>query len=517
MVSSLGYVSLELRNHIRLCCENVFFSRCELLVSILDTETGTRSVQLPHEDLNSVFFQPLVLVPHLVLNEIPCEKNNVKYIFNYLETGEVPEVGRDPNLYKQMYDSFRYLLCTDVIPHISLEDNDLGTLRYEDRITNSDSGELVLLFDSSRSSQVSFQWNYGLTGELNDLSYPLLGADFVGSKKKRLYIPPTLSDAVRRVFGCGGCAIMEFFRDVFTLFHGVLCVAGSACREMFRPERYARDKNNSYEICFTKTDTISATHVIDVVGMLYGKHFGDYVTIRTRREFVFFRPLPSHRQVVRIVMEGYTSLRDVLTRQDIDSDCFVYDGITFGTNQRGLRYLRTNTNIVDLTRLSRHYEARLALAQISWGIGIQLPNFQQRRVISEKTKLGSCRGLGKLLRYLSLETKDLQNIILSGEHDIATLFTCTSQKLFEKKLSSIRSFYQTKPKTYIPFVVRIVKVRNPKEVQNIFLASPSLLSAKYVDQENTDPSLWCEPVLYRRAYIPRIQRGGQWYAGAYSV
>lgn len=79
--------------------------------------------------------------------------------------------------------------------------------------------------------------------------------------------------------------------------------------------------------------------------------------LRTKNAITFLLPWPY--KSIQIICRLYHSIEQVLLGFDIDCCCVAYDGKKVITIPRGIRALKTKSNIVDVTRQSTSYEARL--------------------------------------------------------------------------------------------------------------------------------------------------------------
>lgn len=121
--------------------------------------------------------------------------------------------------------------------------------------------------------------------------------------------------------------------------------------------------------------------------------------IRTKRTVTFLNSYPYRH--VQVILRLYKSPAEILLGFDIDCCTFGYDGETTWTTQRGLRAITKGYNLVDATRRSASYEARL-VKYARRGFAVMVPGLDKTRVHWEAlvSKLPwEAKGLAKLLLY----------------------------------------------------------------------------------------------------------------------
>jgi hypothetical protein len=92
--------------------------------------------------------------------------------------------------------------------------------------------------------------------------------------------------------------------------------------------------------------------------------------MRTQQAITFFMPRPF--RTIQVILRLYCSLEHVLLGFDVDSCCFGFDGRRVVALPRALRAVRRGYNLVDPTRQSLTYEARL-LKYARRGFAVGLP------------------------------------------------------------------------------------------------------------------------------------------------
>jgi len=111
-----------------------------------------------------------------------------------------------------------------------------------------------------------------------------------------------------------------------------------------------------------------------------------------------------YRPLVQIVLRIYSSPAEVLLGFDIDSCCVGYDGKDVWALQRAQRAISRRYNLVDPTRQSKSYEARL-VKYARRGFTVAVPGLNRGKIDYSiyGTPIAKLAGLSKLLRFELLD------------------------------------------------------------------------------------------------------------------
>jgi hypothetical protein len=86
---------------------------------------------------------------------------------------------------------------------------------------------------------------------------------------------------------------------------------------------------------------------------------------------------------IQIILRLYKTLSQIPHGFDLDSSCFVSDGHTIWTTDRGMYFLQTGCNTVNFDRLSPSYEHRLSKYGAQRGVPVFIPGFSRSGVKSD--------------------------------------------------------------------------------------------------------------------------------------
>ena len=131
---------------------------------------------------------------------------------------------------------------------------------------------------------------------------------------------------------------------------------------------------------------------------------------------------------IQVVLRCYSCPAEILAGFDIDCCCVGFDGRSAYLTPRSSHSLRTNLNVIDLSRRSTTYESRL-LKYAARGFGIAVPGLSQ----DEAGKLTDVNGS----RLMSKASRDL--------HGLPMLLAAHLQTTQEKNLEGAHSIHAEEP------------------------------------------------------------------------
>ena len=293
------------------------------------------------------------------------------YLILFLRDGVSPtSVGTSLSMF--LHESFDYL---GNIPLSSkyISTNKLNLFTREDKQIN-ESKSLIPLYDYQTRCLIGI--------ERKTTRYPFV----LPPKHSKIVCSPRLSILHERLTNCSKCNRRSFFTVLLNRYSKCLCIAGGILHRTFIRSKVPDCPQNDTDIFLYGIENEQKIHaIITDIWDLYRSQFSSVqsVLFRTSCAVTMFQPTYSHRNVIQIILRRYDSMENILQSFDLDSSCLLYNGKMMYVNKRGLRFLQTNANYVDVNRQSNTFIKRLFKYYKQYHVNVVLPNFDYTRISLE--------------------------------------------------------------------------------------------------------------------------------------